>query len=182
MVVSHAGQPSRRLIRPPGYDYASAGAYFVTVCTAGRRCLFGEVRDQEVRLAALGRVVVGEWLASAELRTGVELDRFVVMPNHLHAIVWLGGGTNAMPAGDRPVAPTERGLARGSLGALIANFKAAVTRVGRSLTGTADLAVWQRNYYEWIVRNEAELLGFREYITDNPARWSEDAENPAHVR
>lgn len=82
-------QHHRRSIRLPGYDYAQAGAYFVTICTNQRECLFGEVVDGEMRLNEYGRVVEDEWFASACIRCEIELDAFIVMPNHIHGIVWI---------------------------------------------------------------------------------------------
>ncbi len=169
----------RRSTRLPGCDYAGAGAYFVTVCTVGRSPILGHIAEGAVRLSALGRIAVAEWLVSERLRAGVELDWFVVMPNHLHAIVWITGRAAASLPGDpHAVAPDgARGPAPASLGALVANFKAAVTREARRHLALVGEPVWQRGYYDRVLRDEAELLAAREYIAANPSRWAEDRDN-----
>jgi putative transposase len=173
--------PHRRAIRLPWHDYASAGAYFVTLCTARRALLLGHVDGDRMLLSPLGRLVVGEWLASSELRSEIELDRFVVMPNHLHAIVWIVRAEIAeeVPGADLPVAPTTApGPAPRSLASLIAGFKAAVTRGARGLKSDPTLEVWQRGYYERVIRDEPELERTRGYIALNPECWPDDPDNP----
>jgi hypothetical protein len=85
---------NRRSVRLKGYDYAQPGAYFVTLCTAGRACLFGEIVDGEMRTNACGAIVRDEWMRSAQIRQEIQLSpgEFVVMPNHIHGIVWIVGG------------------------------------------------------------------------------------------
>jgi REP element-mobilizing transposase RayT len=186
--------PRRRSIRLRDYDYRSQGAYFVTICTLNRECLFGEVRDGSVLLNAFGGIAQTEWLQSAEMRREIELDEFVVMPNHQHGIVVIVetcGARNdargrppdaptgrARPAGGLPTfTPTTRPASR-SLGAFINGYKAAVTRTIRSIHGTDAASVWQRNYYEHVIRNDEDLDRIRHYIRDNPAHWTWDRENP----
>lgn len=82
----------RRSIRLKGYDYSQAGAYFITICTQSRECLFGEIMDREMRLNEAGKIVADEWIKSAEIRNEIELDTWVVMPNHFHGIVIVAGG------------------------------------------------------------------------------------------
>jgi hypothetical protein len=94
----------RRSIRLRGYDYSQVGAYFVTVCVQGRECLFGDVLDGQMRLNNLGNIIRDEWIRTGDMRSNVELDAFVVMPNHFHAIVVLSQYEHCR--GDRPVAPT----------------------------------------------------------------------------
>lgn len=174
----------RRSIRLPAFDYASAGAYFVTIVAAERKCLFGEVGDDGCTLSALGEVVENEWRRTAEIRDGVALDEFVVMPNHLHGIVWIKVATDAPAEGTPPRAPTIRAFGKPvsrSLSTIVNNFKGRITMHSRQLTGIADQAVWQRGFYERIIRNEQELRYTREYIITNPRLWSEDEENPART-
>ncbi len=168
--------PRRRSLRLPRFNYIRQGAYFVTVCTNGRQLLFGEVIDGEVEveLNELGRIAAEEWLKSAQVRIEIELDAWVVMPNHVHGIVII---TDDHCRGDRPVAPS--GPRSGSLGAMIAGFKSATTKRINTMRGTPGASVWQRNYYEHVIRNESALDRIRQYIAENPARWSEDPENPA---
>ena len=167
----------RRSIRLKGYDYTQPGAYFVTICTHGRAMLFGRVVDGEMALNAYGEIVREEWFRTAQVRPYVELfpDEFVVMPNHIHGIVWIVGAT-------RRVAPTNghpHGPVPGSLGAIIGQFKSIVTKRINALRGTPGAPVWQRNYYEYIIRTERALDAIRRYIAANPLRWDLDRYNPA---
>jgi len=169
--------PNRRSIRAKGWDYTNAGPYFVTLVTHERRMLFGDVADGLITLSPFGRVVREEWEASANIRQELSLDIFIVMPNHVHAIVWL---SDAIDTGDQRVgahgrAPLQR-PAR-SLGSFIAGFKSASTKRINQLRGTPGAPVWQRNYYERVIRNERELEAVRTYIDGNPAGWPDDPEN-----
>ena len=163
----------RRSIRLKGYDYSQAGAYFVTLCAQNRECLFGEIVDQEIRLNDAGKIVAAEWLKNAEIRDEIELDEWVVMPNHFHGILVIAdSGTVVGCRGDRPVAPT--GPQPRSIGAVMAGFKSAVTKRINAIRNTPGTKLWQRNYWEHVVRNESELNRIREYITNNPANWQKD--------
>ena len=165
----------RRSIRLRDYDYSREGVYCVTVCTDGRELLFGEVKDDEMALNELGRIAEEEWLQSARIRIEIELDALVVMPNHVHGIVIIGDNPRR---GDRPVA--RGGPRPRSLGAMMAGFKSAATRRINTMRGTPGASVWQRNYYEHIVRNQATLDRIRQYITDNPAGWMERPGESCH--
>jgi REP element-mobilizing transposase RayT len=182
----------RRSIRLAGYDYASAGAYFVTVCTHRRKCLFGAVEGETVRLNPYGSVARYEWSRSAAHRPEIELDAFVVMPNHVHGIVIITDTVGA-----QRVAPPQRvalpgaehvpplpGIrenenrpfyrAPGSLGSFVAGFKMAVAKRVNLSRGTPGARVWQRNYYERIIRDDDEAMALRAYIYENAGRWPED--------
>lgn len=211
-----SGSRHRRSIRLRGYDYTQAGAYFVTICTFNRLCLFGEIVGGVMEPSALGQVVEAEWLQTARVRPNVALDAFVVMPNHVHGIVLIEEGIGpatqqvAPTRGDgvgepatQRVAPTGRvvqgdappemgrrddwrrsmagqggrTLISGSLGAIVGQFKAAVTKRYTAQYGALDTLIWQRNYYDRVIRSEHELSQIREYIANNPARWEEDADN-----
>jgi len=155
--------------------------YFVTICAHERRMLFGEIQDDKVKLSEVGRVIREEWLRTPQVRAAVELDEFVVMPNHFHAIVIfthtaLVGAHCVRPASPQP-RPNDGGARSAplrpaqSLGSLVAGFKSAVThRCGQP--------VWQRNYFEHIIRDEHGLEKIGDYIASNPFRWSLDRENP----
>jgi REP element-mobilizing transposase RayT len=166
----------RRSIRLPAYDYAQPGAYFVTVVTHQRQCLFGEIVDGQAVVNGYGDVVEREWLRSTQIRREIQLDAFVVMPNHIHGIVIIGDHT--MNVGAHGRAPLLRRSPR-SLGSFIAGFKSAVTKRINETRGTPGLPVWQRSYYERVIRDEEELNRSRQYIADNPGRWADDPENPA---
>jgi REP element-mobilizing transposase RayT len=165
----------RRSIRLRGFDYTSHGAYFVTIVTDGRRQLFGRIIGDEMRLNAAGRIVADEWQRSGELRSNVEIDAFVVMPNHVHGIVFL----LRHDEGTLRSAPTSSfgSIVPGSLPIVVRNFKGAVTRRLRA-EDAFDGEVWQRNYHERVIRNERELQAIRQYIIDNPRQWALDKENP----
>jgi putative transposase len=183
----------RRSIRLKGYDYTQPGAYFVTFCTYRRDEIFGEVINGETKLSGLGEIVRGEWLRSGEVRKEIRLfdDEFVVMPNHVHGIVWIvdtvgadgvrpddGMGAYHAPRPVRPDASLRR--APRSLGSFIAGFKASVTsRAGRELNMTG---IWQRNYYDHIIRNDRELNNIRWYILNNPLNWQLDRDNSRKLR
>lgn len=154
----------RRSIRLPAHDYAAGGIYYVTLCTAGRRRLFGTVVNGRMALNEAGRAVRDEWLRSAAIRAEIALDEWVVMPDHFHAVVMIRGG-----GGDRPVAPTAAGPAPKSLGALMAGFKCASAKRINEWHRTPGAPVWHRNYYEHIVQNAADLDRIRAYIRENPA-------------
>jgi len=169
---------NRRSIRLEGFDYAGEGAYFVTMCVHERHMAFGEIFDGEIQLNRAGEIVREEWLRSAEIRKEVRLDWFVVMPNHFHAVVWLVGADGVRPGvrlGPTPSAPTR---SPGSLGSVMAGFKSVVTRRINEIRRTPGAAVWQRNYYERVVRDDDELNRIRQYIIDNPAQWALDRNNP----
>ena len=171
----------RRSIRLRGYDYRQAGAYFVTVVTHQRQCLFGEIVDGETRVSRYGHTVREEWLRSAEIRCEIELDAFVVMPNHIHGIVVIRHQSTDVGAhGRAPLPPAPHRPPR-SLGSFVAGFKSATTKRINEIRRTPGLPVWQRNYYEHVIRNDDELNHVRQYIIDNPGHWGEDRENPDNV-
>ena len=170
----------RHSIRLKDYDYSQAGAYFVTICTHNRKLIFGDVVEGEMRLNEYGCVVETEWIKAADIRKNVELDVFVVMPNHFHGVIIIFGRGD--PSG-RPYAPTSpHGPPSGSLGAIIGQFKSAASKRINKLRGTPGIPIWQRNYYEHIIRNEDDLAEIREYIMNNPQRWEFDKENPTKTR
>ncbi len=176
----------RRSIRLKGWDYRTAGYYFVTICTYQRENTFGHIQDGVIRLSELGEIVREEWLKTAVLRENVSCDEFTIMPNHLHGILELhdpttvgAGGPPAQKCDPRPTTgrPAGTPLQNGSLGLIIGQFKTAVTKRFNSIHKTTGLNVWQRGYYERIVRNERELNAIRQYIQNNPTRWAEDRDN-----
>jgi len=166
----------RRSIRLKDHDYAQPGAYFVTICADRRQSLFGAVVEFEMRPNAFGRVVEEEWFRSAELRREIMLDAFVVMPNHIHGIVFIGYTTAQGATGRSPL--RRPGPGSHSLGAFVAGFKSATTIRINAIRQTPRRPVWQRNYYEHIIRDERDLEPIRDYILSNPANWPNDRENP----
>jgi REP element-mobilizing transposase RayT len=173
----------RRATRLPGYDYSQQGAYFVTICAHNRECLFGDVGDGEIKLNNLGQLVYEEWLYTENIRPEVHLDGFVVMPNHLHGVITIASPRTVGAHGREPLHAEHSILYRKprSLGSLIAGFKSAATKRINQFRHTPGQPVWQRNYYEHIIRDEMDLDRIRRYIQENPAKWAEDAYNPANV-
>jgi putative transposase len=164
------GKPQRKSLRFSGYDYSCTGAYFITICTLDRQCLFGCIADGVMQLSRFGSVVEACWSDLPQHYAHVDLDYFVVMPNHIHGIVCLIDGA----------AIDERGKARHGLPEIVRAFKTSSRRIN-SLRNKNE-PVWQRGYYEHIIRNEESLNQIREYIDINPARWHLDRENPDTVR
>jgi len=168
----------RRSIRLRGYDYSRAGAYFITVCTQGRACLFGEIVDETMILNGAGRVVEKCWTDIPAHFPHIELDGFVVMPNHVHGILLITetvGANNYSPLRSPPSSQQRPGTSK-TIGAVIRGFKIGVTKWMRKDALIHN--IWQRNYYEHIIRSEDALQRLREYIMTNPIRWAEDPENP----
>lgn len=169
-------QRHRRSIRLRGHDYAGGGVYFVTICTRDRELFF-----QDGRIRAIAEQC---WLAIPQHHAGVELDEWVMMPNHVHGVIVLSPSPERIAAptpGVQLNAPTREGgilssPCRNTLGVVIRTFKAAVTTVCRR-EGYMHFG-WQRNYYEHIVRNEAALNRIRQYIIDNPGQWETDENHP----
>lgn len=172
--------PRRRSVHLPGYDYGQPGAYFVTLCTHNRSCILAEMGCKGLLLRLAGRIVEQEWLRTCELRSRVAADRFVIMPNHFHAIVWIendAGTARRAPTGERFSRPVAD-----SLPTIVRAFKSATTRAIRRLWGEPGVRVWQRGFYEHVIRGEKSLGALRKYIADNPLNWTLDSENPAKPR
>ena len=193
----------RRSIRLHGYDYGQAGAYFVTIVTHERACLFGQIVDGQMQLNAAGMVAHDCWLAIPDHFPFVELDAHIIMPNHVHGIIVIAddsnenattiagaGNTSDNGVGAKDFSPLPPGVPHlptsappsqsfrspsKTVGSIVRGFKIGVTKWVR--TNTDVYAVWQRNYYDHIIRNETSLNRIREYILTNPSRWSIDSEN-----
>jgi REP element-mobilizing transposase RayT len=174
----------RRSVRLHGYDYSQPGEYFLTLCVQDMNNLFGRVVDGQTELSPCGKIVDEEWHGSARIRREIELDEWVVMPNHVHGIVRIVGASRVAPAvraqGLAPLRPPQRIPMRPprSLASFVWGFKAAVTKRINAMRHTPGSVVWQRNYYEHIIRNPAELEKIRAYIRENPLRWACDRYNP----
>jgi REP element-mobilizing transposase RayT len=174
-VIYHPETRHRRSIRLKGYDYTSAGTYFVTLCTWQRHCLFGDVVDGEICLNSCGELVHREWLKTAAVRNNVAIDEFIVMPNHLHGILVIHDARAT-----QRVAPTS-GPPFGSIGAIIGQFKSVVSKRLNHLRSNPGGPIWQRNYYERVIRGDKELTALRQYILNNPSQWNTDKNNPQNL-
>ena len=164
----------RRSIRLQGFDYGSEGWYFVTLCTHNRQCIFGDIHCDTVRHSLLGQIAQEHWLRIPEFFPWVTLDEFVIMPNHMHGIICIDEHEHSEPI---PLTATTKPTGtRGTLGSVIRGFKSAVTKNARIESGAKE--VWQRNYWEHIVRGHESLVAIREYVVNNPLRWDCDSLNP----
>ena len=175
--VNNEELPVRHVLRLRDYNYCSPGAYFVTLCTESRICVFGAVHDASVTLTPLGFIIHNTWVEACSLCAGVSTDAFVVMPNHLHAVVLLHEDTVDQSA--------PRAVSTG-LPSLMRRFKTlSTTRAIRTPVMRESVPphgrLWQRSYYEHVVRDDNSLERIRDYIITNPLRWALDRENPQHA-
>ena len=153
----------RHTIRLPGYDYSEAGAYYITVCTKDRSYLFGDVVDGEMQLNRFGEIVKSVYGELPTHYPSMSLGSFVVMPNHVHAIIFIEGDN---------FKPDAIGLPE-----IVRALKTFSARRCNEVRHTPGEPVWQRNYYEHVIRDEDELNQIHEYIKANQARWAEDEDN-----
>ena len=189
----------RRSIRLQGYDYSQAGGYYVTIVTWHREFLFGEIANQEMRLNKLGKIIEWEWLELPKRIPYVELGVSVVMPNHFHGILFIHETVGAtrpsqtiLQSGTEPLQnitsesidglPLSHGPKPASLGAIIAQFKSRVTKRIWKFPEFKNTPIWQRNYYEHVIRNEKDLKNKTDYIEANPLLWDNDDENPVNLK
>jgi len=188
--MSHSSESQRRSTRLEGYDYSQSGGYFVTICTHRKACILGEISGGILLPTKLGKTVKTCWLGIPDHFPNTEMDEWVIMPNHIHGIILIHDASsgeafaknsdsinrttaNASPL-RYPAGTTPR-----SLGAIIQNFKSISTRKANQLQGTPGRPIWQRGFYDRIIRNQSELDHIRKYITDNPLEWKLD---PYHVQ
>lgn len=159
----------RKITRLRNYDYRSNGAYSVTICVAGKRHAFGRIENGVVRYHPFGIIAQDELYATEQLRKNVILDEFMVMPNHVHLILWI---TNEAPPTIEEVRQFSMPQS-GSLGTIVGAYKSAVTRAIGLARGNPT-KVWQKGLHDHVIRNYRDLERHRQYIRNNPARWSED--------
>jgi len=176
----------RHTVRLPDFDYQQEGAYFITLCAYQRETLFGEIVDDDMILNTYGHIVLDEWMEMAIIRPSIFLDECIVMPNHFHAILFLPHIVDAHDVvGAHCRAPSARGINLSrtpqSLGSLIAGFKSTVTKQINILRASPGTPVWQRNFHEHVVRDEAASQRIREYIDGNPATWATDDEHLTRI-
>ena len=169
--------PHRHLTRLKEYDYSQPGGYFITICTKNRSCLFGVVDNDRVILNRYGEIIQISWLALPEHYHNVELDVFVIMPNHIHGIIFL----TDVGAGLKPAPTVSPGYCH-PLPEIIRAFKTFSSRQINKFRNMPGTSVWQRNYYEHVIRKDESLDKIREYIVTNPLRWALDRDNPANKR
>jgi REP element-mobilizing transposase RayT len=178
----------RQSIRLKGYDYAQMGAYFVTICVKDHVCLFGDVEQGEMNLNNAGNMIKTWWLAIPGKYRHFELDECIIMPNHFHGIIKIVVGADQCVCPDPFNETKEMGEHIGSpLPRIMQWFKTMTTNEyirGIDAYGWERFngKLWQRNYYEHIIRDEKELQSIREYIANNPTQWELDTENPQNIK
>ena len=192
----------RRSIRLQGYDYSQAGAYFVTIVTWQRQFLFGEIVNNEMELSVYGEIVQKWWGEIPIHFPNVETGAFVIMPNHVHGIIFIleRRGTVSVPRDNQPLnkleapnsneiweqggeTPPLRVIRVPTLGQVVAYFKYQSTKEMNTVENAGTVTkFWQRNYYEHVIRNENDLQNKTDYIESNPLLWDEDDENPINLK
>jgi putative transposase len=176
-----ARESKRKSLRLRGYDYSQAGAYVVTICTHGRECLLGRVVDDKIYLTEPGQIVYRGWQELDLKYPTIQLDYFTVMPNHVHGIILLVGAGSPRPeipslqlGGETPPLPKNPNLST-----IIGYFKYQSTKQINAARYTPAAIIWQRGFYDHVIRDDESLNRIREYIATNPSRWDLDRENPA---
>ena len=188
----------RRSIRLQGYDYSQAGAYFVTICAQNRERLFGEIINDEMRLNDAGVIVRDVWNETQHHFPNIDLDTYTIMPNHFHGIIFVGAGLSRPDTGlSRPDASRHDGMVNTisntdenqkwhenrqdgredrtpTVGNIIAYFKYQSTKQINDLRNAGFQKLWQRNYYDHVIRDDDDLNRIRDYIDNNPADWMQD--------
>ncbi|MGJ7031071.1 transposase [Niabella hirudinis] len=190
---------NRRSIRLKGYDYAQAGLYFITICTQDRIHLFGQIIQQQMVLNTAGQIAADCWQAIPEHFPQTTLHEWVVMPNHIHGIIEITAGANqhSPDIGVKNISPgigaNQRSPDIGvnidspqrvtpfrspsqTIGSIVRGFKIGVTKWFHSPENdfTPNIRVWQRDYYDHIIRSNAAYQRIAQYIISNPANWKED--------
>jgi putative transposase len=184
---------NRHSIRLQGYDYSQSGAYFVTMVTYGRECLFGQIVDHDMQLNPFGQIVKRAWFDLPDHYPHVALDAFCIMPNHVHAVITLnddrrGGSIGKMPVPEKIISsnvplPDEtqtrpyNGIKCHPLSEIVRAFKSFSARRINVLRKSQGTPVWQRNYYEHIIRNDDDYQRIYSYIESNIYNWATDNEN-----
>ncbi len=155
----------RRSIRLDGYDYSQAGVYFITICSFRRACILGEIEAGQIKLGEIGTSIQRVWETLPNHYAHLSLDAFVIMPNHIHGLLVLDANPSVAKRHDIPM--------------IVGSFKSFSAREVRQIEPSIQL--WQRNYYEHIVREDDELDAIRNYIVSNPLQWDKDIDNPTSV-
>jgi len=173
---------NRKSIRLKGYEYSQPGHYFITICTHQRANLFGTIRGGQMVLNAIGAIADKCWRAIPGHYANVRVDEFVIMPNHVHGvIVIVDNNVGAIHESPPHIGANIHGAVRepplrsnANIGKIIGRFKMNSAKQINILRGMSGVPVWQRNYYEHIVRDGDALNRIRQYIRHNPAKWKND--------
>jgi len=167
----------RKALRLAGYNYATPGAYYITICTHGRKSIFGMIEDRTMNLNDYGRIVEKCWFNLPDHYPNIQLGEWIIMPNHIHGIieiVTVGAGSQTLPnvrAGLKPAPTTKK---HHGIPEIVRAFKTFSSRRINKLRNTPGTPVWQRNYFEHIIRNKKSMQQISNYIRNNPLHWSGD--------
>ncbi len=175
----------RKLNRLSGYDYSTAGSYFITICIKNRECMFGEILDGEMKLNESGKITDEQWKWLFQQYNYIRMDEYVIMPNHFHGIIHIVGNGNIPMYGTVATVPrgdNDRSLHRKikPIPELIGAFKTTSSKLIHR-NGNIEFH-WQKSYHDRIIRNERELYRIQKYITNNPKNWNRDKENQSAYR
>lgn len=182
IITYNQAKEYRKSLRLKRYDYSQTGAYFITLCSQNKEYLFAKIfegNEGNIELNPIGKIASEYWFQIPEHFQNVELDAFIVMPNHIHGIIILSKkrAQNIEPQKNSELLHNEfQHIILQSLGSIIRSYKSSVTHWCH--VHGYDHFRWQRNYYEHVIRNEDDLNTIREYILYNPSKWKLDTENP----
>jgi len=157
------------------HNYAETRAYHITICSHERALIFGEIIDARMHLFGIGRIIDEEIRKTGAMRSGVTIDTYAVMPNHVHLILILT---------EESLAEVPRAFEApksGTVSSIINGFKASCTSRARKELGLNGIVIWQGRFHDRVIRDEEELQHTREYIRNNPGQWQDDHENPANI-
>lgn len=163
----------RKHLRLPDYDYSTTGFYYVTLCTQNRECLFGNITNGKMLLNDSGEMVNEVWRLLPNQYPNIEMDTYTIMPNHLHGIIFITEGTAQRPSA--------------TLSNIIKNFKTYssycyIEGVRKHGWASYEKRLWQRSFYEHVIRNDESLSKIQQYIINNPLKWELDKENPINIK
>ena len=167
----------RKTIRLKGYDYSQYGSYFVTICIFTKEPLLGDIYNDLIILSRIGHAITKWWQELPRKFPHIKLDEFVIMPNHIHGIITIVGA-------DLCVGPNDMGAHTGApLQKIVQWLKTMTTNeylklIKAGISQNMNSKLWQRGYFEHVIRNEKDLSAVRQYINDNPLKWQFDSENP----
>jgi putative transposase len=175
-IMGNENYHQRKPMRLYGYDYSQKGAYYITIITKDRKNIFGCIMGDEVELSLAGQVAQVEWSAISTKFPYIDLDEFVIMPNHIHGILFIQN-PGQFPNQPRSESTMINGAPKNSIISVIENYKSLTSRKIRQLNFIPGGQVWHTRFYDHIIRGYEEFEKIREYIVNNPSKWNRDEEN-----
>ena len=179
----HVRKVRHKQIRLRYFDYGNTGAYYVTICTYNRKRFLSTIKDKKINLTWFGVIVEEELQRTISMRENLSLGQYVIMPNHVHMILFFHDRTaETLSALGNDSLRKFGGSHSGSLSSIIGNFKSAVTSRIRKTSGHPEAVIWQKSFYEHVIRDDKDLVRISDYIMTNPITWEYDEENPCRIR